>query len=105
MGTELPYLVKTQICLAAFWIVYRLLFACDKAFALQPGLPAADSSGGFCHSGAFRSGMDAGGNRRRTVRFPHSGRDLHLEYNPKRSPAPDRAVFRRDSDCFATQAI
>lgn len=33
MGTELPYLVKTQICLAAFWIVYRLLFACDKAFA------------------------------------------------------------------------
>ena len=33
MGTELPYLVKTQICLAAFWIVYRLLFARDKAFA------------------------------------------------------------------------
>ena len=33
METELPYLVKTQICLAAFWIAYRLLFARDKAFA------------------------------------------------------------------------
>lgn len=33
MGTELPYLVKTQICFAAFWIAYRLLFARDKAFA------------------------------------------------------------------------
>ena len=43
----------------------------------QPGLPAADSSGGFCHTGTFRPGMDAGGNQRRTVRFPHSGRDLH----------------------------
>ena len=88
METELPYLVKTQICLAAFWIAYRLLFARDKAFARNRAYLLLTVAAAFVIPAvsAFR---------------PRSS----PEYNPKRSPAPDRAVFRRDSDCFATQAI
>ena len=99
METELPYLVKTQICLAAFWIAYRLLFARDKAFARNRAYLLLTVAAAFVIPAL-------------SVPQPEETRTVSAfrprsspEYNPKRSPAPDRAVFRRDSDCFATQAI
>ena len=103
MGTELPYLVKTQICLAAFWIVYRLLFACDKAFARNRAYLLLTVAAAFVIPALSVPVWtpEATGGEPYGFRRPRSS----PEYNPKRSPAPDRAVFRRDSDCFATQAI
>ena len=85
-------------------IIYRLLFACDKAFARNRAYLLLTVAAFVVP--ALSVPVWTPGNRRRTVRFPHSGRDLHRNTtrNAPRHPTgrysarTPTVLLRRQSD-------